>query len=74
MKTIIERNNERKNDTWCVSKNIETVKFGIYDVLVRSYKYGYDIVKITAISCIDAENIAKRKGYEVLDSDFSCDN
>lgn len=74
MKTIIERNNERKNDTWCVSKNIETVCFGIYDVLVRSYKYGYDIIKITAISCVDAENIARRKGYEVLDSDFSYDN
>lgn len=74
METTKTRNKERKNDTWCVSKNIETIRFGIYDVLVRSYKYGYDIVKITAMSCVDAENIARNKGYEVLDSDFSCDN
>jgi len=74
METTIARNEERENDTWCVLKDITSVKFGIYDVLVRSYQYGYDIVKITAASCVDAENIARRKGYEVLDSDFSCDN
>ena len=70
MKTVNERMNERMNDKHCIFKDVTFCHFGIYDVIVTPF----NLIQTFAMSCVDAENIMRIKGYDVLDSDYSYDN
>ena len=70
MKTVNERMNERMSDKHCIFKDVTFCHFGIYDVMVAPF----NLIQTPAMSCIEAENIMRIKGYEVLDSDYSYDN
>lgn len=58
------------SDKHCIFKDVTFCHFGIYDVMVAPF----NLIQTPAMSCIDAENIMRIKGYEVLDSDYSYDN
>ena len=70
MKQINKRMSGRMSDKHCIFKDVTFCHFGIYDVIVAPF----NLIQLPAMSCVDAENIMRIKGYEVLDSDYSYDN